>query len=116
VKLYMVELTVSELSAGVAWYCGAVGLSLTLLDEAKGFALLEGDAGSLSLKRGAPRPGGCRLMYEVPDLDAELTRLEAVGVRVASPVKASAEGYRRALLHDPDGNEVAMFEWVGAHP
>ena len=56
-KLYMVEPTVSDLSASIAWYAAALGLKLALLDEANGFALLEGDAGRISLKRGTPRPG-----------------------------------------------------------
>ena len=111
-KLFMVEPTVSDLSASIAWYTEVVGLKLTLLDEANGFALLEGAAGRISLKRGTPRPGGVRLHFEVDNLDAELTRLEAIGVRPVSPVKSSAEGYRRAVLHDPDGYEIALFEWV----
>lgn len=111
-KLFMVEPTVSDLSASIAWYTDAIESKLTLLDEANGFALLEGAAGRISLKRGTPRPGGVRLHFEVDDLDAELIRLKALGLRPSSDVKASGEGYRRALFHDPDGYEVALFEWV----
>ena len=103
----MVEPTVSDLSASIAWYGTALGLKLALLDEANGFALLEGDAGRISLKRGQPRPGGCRLIFEVRDLAGELSRLG-----VPAEVKTSEEGYRSALLHDPDGNEIALFEWL----
>lgn len=111
-KLFMVEPTVGDLSASVAWYAAALGLKLALMDEANGFALLDGHAGRISLKRGTARPGGVRLHFEVEDLDAELTRLEALGVRPVSDIKMSAEGYRRALLRDPDGYEIALFEWV----
>ena len=103
----MVEPTVSDLSASIAWYAAALGLKLALLDEANGFALLEGDAGRISLKRGTPRPGGCRSVFEVPDLAGELSRLGA-----PAEAETSEEGYRSALLHDPDGNEIALFEWV----
>lgn len=111
-KLFMVEPTVSDLSASIAWYTDAIGLKLALLDEANGFALLEGDAGRISLKRGTPRPGGVRLHFEVDNLDAELIRLNALDLRPSSDAKASGEGYRRALFHDPDGYEIALFEWA----
>lgn len=110
--LYMVELTVRDLPASAAWYATVIGLSVKLTDDAKGFVLLVGPAGRLSLKRGDPLPGGVRLHFEVADLNVEWTRLEASGVRPASPAKASAEGYRRAVYLDPDGYEIGLFEWM----
>ena len=110
-KLFMVEPTVGDLAASVVWYSAALGLKLAHMDEANGFALLDGDAGRISLKRGNPIPGGVRLHFECNDLDAEMTRLETLGVRPVSDIKTSGEGYRRALLQDPDGYEIALFEW-----
>ena len=110
--LYMVEWTVRDLIASAAWYATVIGLSVKLIDETNGFILLEGAAGRLSLKRGDPRPGGARLHFEVADLDREIARLEAAGVRPTSPAKASAEGYRRAVCLDPDGYEIGLFEWM----
>ncbi len=110
--LYMVEWTVRDLTASAAWYATVIGLSVKLTDDANGFILLDGTAGRLSLKRGDPRPGGVRLHFEVADLDRELTRLEASGVRPALPAKSSPEGYRRAVYLDPDGYEIGLFEWV----
>ena len=108
----MVEPTVSDLPRSIAWYSDVLGLKLTLMDEANGFALLEGEAGRISLKRGAPNPGGMRQHFEVGDLDGELERIAAFGMGPVSAIKSSAEGYRRAVLHDPDGYEIALFEWV----
>lgn len=108
----MVEPTVGDLPRSIAWYSDVLGLKLTLIDEANGFALLEGEAGRLSLKRGTPKPGGVRLHFEVGDLDAELKRIAMFGVAPVSAIKSSVEGYRRAVLHDPDGYEIALFEWV----
>ncbi len=108
----MVEPTVSELPRSIAWYSDVFGLELTLLDEANGFALLEGGAGRISLKRGTPVIGGVRVHFEVRDLDEELARIAIFGVLPVSAIKSSAEGYRRAVLHDPDGYEIALFEWV----
>lgn len=111
-KLFMVEPTVGDLPKSIAWYTAVLGLTLTLMDDAHGFALLEGAAGRISLKLGTARAGGVRLHFEVADLDGELTRLSAFGVRPVSELKTSAEGYRRAVLHDPDGHELLLFEWV----
>ena len=111
--LFMVEFTVRDLAASAAWYSTVIGLSVKLVDDANGFILLEGAAGRISLKRGEPRPGGVRLHFEVADLNLEIARLEAAGLRPASPAKSSAEGYRRAVYLDPDGYEIGLFEWVG---
>ena len=111
--LFMVELTVPDLAASAAWYSTVIGLSVKLTDDANGFVLLEGKSGRLSLKRGDPNPGGVRLHFEVANLDREIARLEGADVRPASPAKASAEGYRRAVYLDPDGYEIGLFEWLG---
>jgi catechol 2,3-dioxygenase-like lactoylglutathione lyase family enzyme len=108
----MVEPTVSDLPRSIAWYSDVLGLKLTLLDDANGFALLEGAPGRISLKRGTPKAGEVRLHFEVGDLDAELVRIAAFGFVPVSAIKSSDEGYRRAVLHDPDGHEVALFEWA----
>ena len=108
----MVEPTVSDLPRSIAWYSDVLGSTLTLLDETNGFALLEGNAGRISLKRGMPVIGGVRLIFEVDNLGSELERIAAFGVFPVSGIKTSAEGYRRAVLHDPDGYEIALFEWL----
>ncbi len=104
-RLYMVELTVRDLAASLAFYRDRLGLAVELVDEANGFALLHA-GGRLALKRGTPG-GGATVHLEVADVAAELRRL-------GEPVetKASAEGYRRAKLADPDGHTVVLFEWV----
>ena len=99
-KLYMVEPTVSDLPRSIVWYSDVLGLTLTLLDDANGFALLEGEAGRISLKLGTQKVSGVRMHFEVADLDAELKRLAALGVVPVSAIKSSGEGYRRAVLHD----------------
>ena len=103
-RLYLVELTVRDLAASLAFYRDRLGLPVELLDEANGFALLHA-GGRLALKRGEPG-GGATVHLEVADLDAELRRLGEV-----ADVKASDEGYRRAKLTDPDGHTVVLFQW-----
>ena len=104
-RLYMVELTVSDLGASLAFYRDRLGLAVEVLDAANGFALLHA-GGRLALKRGTPG-GGATVHVEVGDLAAELRRLGE-----AAEVKVSDEGYRRAKLTDPDGYGVVLFEWL----
>lgn len=121
-RLYMTELAVADLAASLHFYRDRLGLPVELLDEANGFTLLHA-GGRLALKQaapvgravpdsGQPMSGAARptatVHLEVADLDAELQRLGE-----AADIKASDEGYRRAVLHDPDGHRVVLFQWVG---
>lgn len=105
----MTELAVADFAAAVGWYRDVIGLTLDFRDDATAFALF---SGGIALKRGVPVPGGVKLHFRVPDLDAELARLAAAGVEPESPAKASPEGYRRAIFRDPDGYAVVLFEWL----
>jgi catechol 2,3-dioxygenase-like lactoylglutathione lyase family enzyme len=106
-RLYFVELSVRDWHASVAWYRDV--LRLRLIMSAGSFALLDAGGGRIALKAGEPTPGGVLLALEVDDLDGWVARL---GAHVEGPIKASEEGYRRARLHDPDGYEIALFEWT----
>jgi predicted enzyme related to lactoylglutathione lyase len=110
-SLYMVELTVADWPAAVAWYRDVLGLTLRMYRENDRFALFECATGRIALKQGEPQPGTTTLTFEVDSLDAELSRLESHSVLVVSPVKTSDEGYRRAIIHDPDGHPIVLFQW-----
>jgi catechol 2,3-dioxygenase-like lactoylglutathione lyase family enzyme len=103
-RVYMVELAVADPAASLRFYRDRLGLPVELHDEVNGFALLTA-GGRLALKRGTPG-GGATVHLEVADLEAELARLGE-----PAEVKASAEGYRRAVLRDPDGYRVVLFAW-----
>jgi predicted enzyme related to lactoylglutathione lyase len=109
-ELSFTELTVADWPAAVAWYRDVLGLEVELRDEAGRFALLRAGGGRLALKAGTPRPGTVLIAFAVDDLAAELERLAGHGVYPEGPVKASAEGYRRALLRDPDGYRLGLFD------
>src|SRR5262249_14431546 len=99
--------------AAVAWYHDVLGLEVVLRAEADQFALLRAGAGRLALKGGSPGPGNVLLTFAVDDLPAELECLAARGAFPEGPLKASPEGYRRALLRDPDGHRLCLFDWGG---
>jgi catechol 2,3-dioxygenase-like lactoylglutathione lyase family enzyme len=108
-NLYFVELRVRDWSASVVWYRDVLGLELLLHDESHSFALFAAGGARLALKAGEPCPGGSSITFEVDDLSAWVERL---GARIEGPIKSSPEGYRRALLRDPDGYEITLFEWA----
>ena len=70
-------------------------------------------SGQLALKAGQPQPGSILLTFEVEDLPAELEHLARLGVMPEAPLKTSPEGYRRALLRDPDGYRLCLYDWKG---
>jgi len=110
VNLFMTELAVSNAAASMAWYRDRLGLEVELFDEVNGFVLLKSKGGRLALKQGTPGTTGVLLHFEVSDLEGELARLIAEGVTVVSPIQASLEGYRRAIVSDPDGYRVGVFQ------
>jgi catechol 2,3-dioxygenase-like lactoylglutathione lyase family enzyme len=107
VKLYFVELRVSDWRRSVQWYRDVLGLKLLMRDESDSFALFDADGGKVALKAGESRPG-VLLAFEVVDLDGWVRRLGGL----IGPIKSSDEGYRRARLLDPDGYEISLFEWA----
>lgn len=115
-QLFMIELEVSHLPTSLEWYRDRIGLGVEIYDAANGFALLNSPGGRLALKRGTPSPAGVLLHFRVADLAVELSQLLAEGVRLLSPIKASDEGYRRAIVADPDRYRICLFEAVSPIP
>ena len=114
--LFLIELTVADWPASLAWYRDRLGLSVALLDEPNRYAVLSAGPARIALKAGTPSPGTTRVVFHAPALDAELARLVGVGVNPTGPVKESPEGYRVARLTDPDGHRLELFEWTGPNP
>jgi catechol 2,3-dioxygenase-like lactoylglutathione lyase family enzyme len=114
--LFFVQLTVADWPAAVEWYRDVLGLRLALRNDADRFALFDAGGSRVALKQGTPEPGSALLTFEVDDLPAALKRLAGRGVVPEAPPQASAEGYRRARLRDPDGYRLCLFDWNGAPP
>jgi catechol 2,3-dioxygenase-like lactoylglutathione lyase family enzyme len=110
---------VADLDAAVAFYRDDLGFDEELR-PAPSFAMLyRGDLRLLlsvpgrahALPDGTlPDPGGWnRIVVEVPDLGAAVQALRARGVRFRHEI-VTAVGVRQALLEDPSGNPVELFE------
>ena len=111
-ELFLVELTVADWPAAVAWYRDRLGLTVQLMDEPNRYALLAAGPARVALKEGSPTPGITTMTFLVGNLDAEIERLGRLGVVLTRPLRTSAEGYRSARFADPDGHPVELFEWV----
>ncbi len=93
---------------------------------ADGFAsLTREDAGMnvIFLRRGLPtlpadqrddHACGLILAFEVDDLDAELSRLEAEGVTITMPLTVEDWGERAFQVRDPNGVIVQLVDWNGS--
>ena len=57
-----------------------------------------------------PRPGGWnRIEFVVDDIEAEVDRLRAEGVRFRNDI-VTGPGGRQILLEDPSGNPIELFQ------
>lgn len=113
---------VSDLDECVAFYRDLLGFDAELI-AGPGFAMLyRGDLRLLLSVPGAaggghvlpdgslPAPGGWnRIALRVNDLDAAVAALRARGVPFRTGITAGVAA-RQALLHDPSGNMIELFE------
>jgi len=117
-----VRYLVDDVPAAVAFYTGLLGFALEL-DASPAFAavsrggvrlLLSGDGSSG--KRPLPdgrrqEPGGWnRIHLQVADLEKEVERLRAAGVRFRTPEIVTGPGGTQVIVDDPSGNPVELFQ------
>lgn len=121
-----VRYIVDDVDAAIAFYCEHLGFR-ELMHPAPPFAmLLRGDlrllvvspippdhpgGGSRPMADGAlQEPGGWnRIVLEIRDLDDTVEALRKDGVRFRSEIVTGIGG-RQALVQDPSGNLVELFE------
>lgn len=115
----MIEVRARNFERLCDFYGGVLGLPASMRDAERQFAMFGEKPPYLAVvgKR-ATRAGPSRLLpdFAVEGLDGVLRTLKARGVRILSQPSASPEGYRIARVCDPEGNEIHVFEWVGASP
>ena len=121
-----VRYIVSDIDACVAFYRDLLSFKVDM-DASPQFAALSRDDLTLYLNipgagsagkagEGRPRPGGWnRLPLVADDLDGTLAELAADGIEVWGKVTEGAGG-RQALVRDPSGNPVELFEPARSTP
>ncbi len=118
-----VRYIVTDVDAAIEFYCEQLGFA-EVMHPAPTFAMLVrgdlrltlsapggGPGGGATLPDGTrPAPGGWnRFAIEVADLDQTIARLRAGGAALRTGVIAGVGG-RQALVEDPSGNPVELFE------
>jgi catechol 2,3-dioxygenase-like lactoylglutathione lyase family enzyme len=114
--LFMTVLRVADWPRALAWYVDTLGLLAVLTDPEHEFALLAAGTGRLALQGGrganeADAAGAVRLVFQVPDVDIERSRLIGKGLEIDPPTENPREGYREIRLHDPGGTPITLFSW-----
>lgn len=118
-----VRYIVDDVDAAVQFYTGQLRFDVAMR-PGPGFAMLRrdelrlllnspgggGGAGESLSDGSRPAPGGWnRIQLEVNDLDETVTRLADAGVPLRGDV-ITGRGGRQALVSDPSGNLVELFE------
>ena len=117
-----VRYIVDDVDAAVDFYTSHLGFEVKMR-PAPGFAMLAreslilllnapgaGGAGQTLSDGSVPEPGGWnRFQIEVEDLDATVARLREAGATFRSDI-ITGRGGRQALLQDPAGNLVELFQ------
>jgi len=117
-----VRYIVADVDAAIAFYTGHLGFAVDL-HPAPGFARLSrgdlrlllnrpgaGGAGQAAADARIPEPGGWnRIQIEVADLEATVKTLKGAGCRFRTDV-VMGNGGKQALIDDPSGNPIELFE------
>jgi catechol 2,3-dioxygenase-like lactoylglutathione lyase family enzyme len=119
-----VRYIVSDVDAAIAFYTELLGFEVEMR-PAPPFAMLargdlrlllsapsgQGGGGQTLADGSSPEPGGWnRFQVQVEDVDAEVERLTAAGAKFRSEVLRGVGG-DQALLEDPSGNLVELFQF-----
>jgi catechol 2,3-dioxygenase-like lactoylglutathione lyase family enzyme len=111
-KFDHLRIPVTDLARARDWYVRTLGLKVEFeVPDRKTVALQDSDDFTVFLQevRGAVRPNGCALWFQVADVDATFAEWAARGVAVAHAPPKSYWGYG-AELADPDGYLVRLWD------
>jgi len=123
-EMVNVRYMVDDVQAAVDFYTGHLGFALrstaapAFADVSRGNLrlLLAGPASSAGrpMPDGrTPGPGGWnRIHFIVDDIEAEVARLRAAGVRFRSEI-VTGPGGKQIVLDDPSGNPIELFQPAG---
>ena len=101
------SVAVKDLGIAEAWYSKLLGQSPSKpMPEVLEWKLAGG--GGLQVYRLPERAGHGSLTLAVRDLDAEISKLEAMGADTSE--RPSSTRVRTVMVTDPDGNHVALAE------
>jgi predicted enzyme related to lactoylglutathione lyase len=116
-KMAIIQLPARDWQTLVNWYRDILGLKVLVRVEEDGYALLDAGGVQLAVKRNETaetnglHENGPKLYFAVQNLDEEMKRLGDLGVNILKPMKVTSENYRRAVIADPEGQRICLFDW-----
>jgi predicted enzyme related to lactoylglutathione lyase len=102
-------IAVSDYAAARAWYENFFGRAPDLVPHDNEAAWQLAAGGWVYVVRDGARAGGGLVTVLVEDLDARLAALSERGV-AASRIETYDSGARKAIVEDPEGNEIGLGE------
>ena len=103
----LASVAVGDIDAAAAWYRRILGDTGTRpMPEVAEWHFPRG--GGLQVYLGPERAGHGSFTLAVTDLDAEIDRLDALGVDTSG--RLDGPGVRTMIIRDPDGNSIAFAE------
>ena len=100
-------LAVADYAAARPWYEAFFGRPPDLVPHDKESAWQVSAGGWVYVVGDAARAGGGLVTLLVDDLDAQVAALAARGI-AAGPIETFGSGSRKALVSDPEGNEIGL--------
>jgi catechol 2,3-dioxygenase-like lactoylglutathione lyase family enzyme len=100
---------VSDLERAIHFYTEILGFDLKFRDVVASFEI-DGVLVELVPGKRVRGPGNARLCLRVADIESAVADLQAKGV-TTSEVETKDGGYL-ASFHDPDGNEICLWQYA----
>lgn len=107
----LASVAVKDLDAATAWYAKLLGRPSAPrpMKEVAEWTFPRG--GVLQVYELPERAGRCSCTLSVSDLDAEVAKLEAMGVDTSQ--RTSGPQVKTVMIVDPDGNHIALAQPLG---
>ncbi len=109
-----IDIPVTDLAKASAFYSGLFGWQIAEMPGFEGYPMWQAPNG-ISGGGLAPREDGfthSRSYVEVDSIDDIIDKLDVAGGSVARPKQNITEESWWAVIVDPDGNEIGLFEGV----
>ena len=115
-----IVLDYADLKRSATFWCGVLGYRAEFSSPGRYQSLLPPDGNGIELLlQRVPEPKTTKtrlhLDLRVPDLEAETTRVTALGARRLTTAPIEEDGWTWHVLADPDGNEFCVLQPPPVH-
>jgi len=115
VDVLFAAVPVTDLETSLAWYRGLFGRAPDIVPNDDEVMWQVANGGWVYVLHDTERAGRTVVTMSVADLDGSLAELAARGLQ-GGPIEIIGDAGRKAVLTDPDGNQVAIIEVTARAP